>query len=820
VSGVTTLDRALERDLARGDAADAAPARCWHCGLDVPEDVDVRVPVDGTERPMCCHGCAAAATFLEDAGLAAYYRLRETRTGVPAPEPDARDDWATGELADRYVVRGEDGDRAELALDGLRCAACAWLLEEGLGEVDGVRDVDVALATGRVRVGWDPARVRLADLVGRIRRLGFVCVPARDEAEAGLHARERRRALRAVGVSGVIAMQVMMLAVADYAGVLGAGAIDTGYRTLLLWAQMILASVAVFTCAGTFFEGARRALRSRHVTMDVPVALAIALAWGASVLVLVSGGTAHGAHVWFDSVTMFIFLLRTARWVELDVRHRFAGADRSLAGLLPALAHREDARGAVDLPTDLLDAGDRIRVRPGEIAPADGVVVEGSARVDRSALTGESVPVPATSGSPVEAGSRVLDGALVLEVERRAADSAVAGIPALLDRARGRRARVAGLADRAARWLLGGVLLACAAAGLAWSLVDPARAFEVVLATLIATCPCALSLATPTALAAATTRLRRRGILVTDPDAFESIARCDVVCFDKTGTLTIPGALRLRRLEGPAEADALVAALEVDQDHPIAEAARALAADAPRATDARAVDGLGVEGTVDGVRWRFGHPDLVDAHGEALVLARRADAGWTVVARYARDEAPAPEAAQTVAALRELGLAPCVLSGDAADRTAAAAARLDIDDARGECRPDDKLADLERRLASGRRVLYVGDGINDAPVLGGATASVAVGSASDYARSAADVVLLTPGPGGLVELVRTARRTRARIRRNLTWAFGYNLLVLPAALAGLLAPWMAAIGMSLSSLVVVVGSARLAGRAPDVEARR
>jgi Cu2+-exporting ATPase len=513
---------------------------------------------------------------------------------------------------------------------------------------------------------------------------------------------------------------------------------------------------------------------------------------------------------------MFVFLLLMGRHLELGIRHRFARSDRSLGDLLPALARRHDGDDRwSEVPTDCLEPGDRIRVRPGEPIPADGRILSGQGHLDRAVLTGESEPVAVAPGSVVDAGTRNLDAVLELEVTRATDASAVAGIPALLRRARSGRARTVRLADRVATVFLSVVLVAAAVTGLVWLQIDPDRALAVVLATLIVSCPCALSLATPTAVTAAATRLRRHGVLLGNPDALESVAGCTEVCLDKTGTVTRPDARGLQLVEtapgfDPRQARDRVAALEADIDHPLARAARAaLGAPLQPATDVRSLAAVGVEGRIDGVLHRFGRPDACGSDGDGLVLARIEHGEPRFLARFETREELAADAEATLAGLAALGLPTSLLSGDAPDRVEAVARRLGIDDWRGGASPEDKLDWLEQRRCQGARVLYVGDGINDAPALGGASAAVAVGSASDFARHAADVVLIEPGLAPLGELVRIARAMRARIRLNLAWAFGYNLLALPLAMSGVLSPWMAALGMSASSLVVMAGSMSL-----------
>ena len=876
-----------------GASEDGALLACIHCGLEVPPGFDARVLLDGRSEPVCCHGCAAAVQFLQGAGLEAWYRFREAPTGrqaaLLAPElaadrSAAKRPWADPAVAGRYVSRDADGDHAILAIDGMRCAACAWLLEAGVGDLDGIGALRVDPASARLEISWAPERCSLDAVVERVQRLGFECVPAHDDAELQLHERQQRRSLRALGIAGIVAMQVMMLAIADYAGLFGAAGagMEAGYRGLLLWAQMVLATVSVLLCAGSFFSNAWRALRQRRITMDVPVALAVGLAWTSSVALLLTGAAADGRHLYFDSVTMFVFLLLLGRHLEQGMRHRFARSDRSLGDLLPALARRwqghADEAGTrwQEVPGETLAAGDRVQVRPGEAIPADGEITSGRGHIDRSVLSGESEPIAVAIGDRVDAGARSTDGLFEMTVLRPARDSDVAGIPALLARARASRPRTERIADRIAAAFLAGVLAICALTGLLWLQIDPDRVLPVVLATLIVTCPCALSLATPTALTAAAIRLRRRGIIIGQPDALEAVATCTEVCLDKTGTVTDPEHRQLRQGSGPTSARAIVVALERDIDHPLAAALRsALPATRQVASSVRQIAGAGVEGEIDGAAYRFGReafaldslpddsariqdgrdmhavhdgtcgtddadhiddaddangPDVaVDAAGEEygdaepgnLVLSRRSGERWRELARFALTERLRPDALPMVQSLSALGLEALLLSGDRRARVAAVARRLGIRRWRSDADPAAKLDWLRARMTAtldrpAAQVLYVGDGINDAPALGGATAALAVGSASEFARRAADMVLLRPDLAAIPDLIRIARATRRRIRINLGWAIGYNLLALPLAMSGLITPWIAALGMSASSLLVTAGSAALlSGSAGD-----
>jgi Cu2+-exporting ATPase len=596
----------------------------------------------------------------------------------------------------------------------------------------------------------------------------------------------------------------------------------------------------LFYSGAPILRGGLQDIRHRTLGMDVTVSLALLLAFGASAV-----NTARGTgEVYFDSVAMFILLLLAGRYVEMRGRHRSASVTDALARSLPARAQRIDpVTGAVArVPLADIVPGDLLRVASGETLPVDGVVADGVALVDESLVTGESDPQRRAAGEPLLGGSSNAGAALTLRASRRADRSTLHGLVRLLERAQGERPRLGIAAERMASWFVLRVLLFTALVGIAWWHFDPARALPAVLAVLVATCPCALSLATPVAIAAATARLAREGVLVMRADAVEGLAGIDTVLLDKTGTLTAgrptaellhagrldPGRSVPEPPEGVAppalavrEALAVAAALEGGSRHPLALAFREHADPAIDCADACEVAGQGVTGTVAGRRWRIGKPEfaLGDRAGAADSPPQpgvsSASASTVVLAddqgRYAlfevrdalRQDAPA-----TVAALRAAGLALCIASGDRPAAVGAVGAELGIADAEGGLDPAAKLVRLKALQAAGHRVLMVGDGVNDGPVLAAADVSMAMGRGSAIAHAAGDLLLMRDSLAALPVAVRIARAALRRVRQNLRWAAGYNLAAIPLAALGFMPPWLAALGMSLSSLVVVFNARR------------
>jgi Cu2+-exporting ATPase len=560
--------------------------------------------------------------------------------------------------------------------------------------------------------------------------------------------------------------------------------------------------------------------------MDMPVVIGVWAAFLASTVATVTGR----GEVYFDSVSMFVFLLLGGRFLEGVARRKAGEAAESLIKLVPAFAHRLDGwphtRDPVATPVARLAVGDVLLVKPGESYPADGVVVEGEGRADEALLTGEARALPKRQGDTVIGGAVNLDSPLLMRVERIGQETQLAAIVRLLDRALADKPHLARLADQVAGWFVAGLLLVAAGGWFWWHLHDPVRALPVTIAVLVISCPCALSLATPAALTAATGRLARAGLLVTRGHALETLASITDVVFDKTGTLT-HGRLRLidvlpLSMESEA-AHRTAAALEAASEHPVAHALREGRADTGlHAHDFCNHPGGGVEATIAGVRYWLGKADFVaTACGQPLpadATAWRAEHtvvwmatadGW--LAGFALGDGVKPDAATLIAELQRRGLAVHLLSGDSEGPVQAVAKALAIHHRRAGALPADKLAYVQALQAQGRHVLMVGDGVNDAPVLAAAAVSVAVGGGAESAQAAGDLVLVG-SLSALGEGLLVARQTRTIIRQNLWWALGYNLVALPLALAGWVTPWLASVGMAASSLLVVLNAIRLAAR--------
>ncbi|KAF1687124.1 ATPase P [Pseudoxanthomonas broegbernensis] len=787
-----------------------ATAACHHCGEPLPRS-PAWAELDGVRHGFCCTGCAAAAQWIGQARLQDYYRLRSepaARVGTELPEMAL---WDREDLLAGHTRQVEGGREITVLTDGMRCAACAWLIDRAVGREPGVHEISANAITGRIRIAWDPARVRLSRLLARLAALGYRPYLATGEARERARRNERNRALVRIGIAGIGSMQAMMFAEALYLDFNGTMPLPT--RDFFRWITFLVSTPVVFWAGWPFIAGALRELRHLRLGMDTLVAGSTLLAWVASVW-----GTVTGAeHVWYDAAVMFVFLLLVARQLEQRARGIASAQVDALARARPAFATRErDDGGREPVPLALLAPGDVAWVAVGEPVPADGILLDADARFEEALLTGESTAVDKRAGEPVYAGTACREHPARVRVTRVGDDTRLAELARLVEQAQAQRPPLARSAEKIASGFVAGLLLAAVAVYAWWRVHDPSRAFEVVLALLVVSCPCALSLAVPAALATAHGALARLGVLAVRPGALDRLAQATDVVFDKTGTLGDgrPRLLSVDQCRGLDEDQArrIAAALERDSRHPLAMAFAAVD-DPPQAQAVRAVAGRGIEGVVEGRHYRLGQAGYATGGGDdgALWLA----GGDGARARFVVAEGERADAARAVDRLRGLGLRLHLSSGDAARNVQAFAARLGIADAHARQSPEDKLDYARTLQAQGRVVAMVGDGLNDAPVLAGADVSIAMGDGASLAHRAADLV--TTG-GGLLRIpaaIALARNTHRIIRQNLAWALGYNLLALPLAAAGWVTPWLAALGMALSSLAVTLNALRLARLAPE-----
>ncbi|AJP48168.1 cation transporter [Rugosibacter aromaticivorans] len=802
---------------------------CYHCGLPVPPGTKTFITIDAVPRVLCCTGCQAVAQAIVGNHLTEYYRHRDALPESPREAlPVALEILGLFDhpKAQKNFVRaaGEHEREAALILEGITCAACVWLNEAHLRRQPGVTSVDINYATRRARVRWDTRVTKLSKLLEAVVAIGYRAHPYDVARSESLAQKERKTALWRLFVAGFGMMQVMMYAIPVYLAQTDSGSdMTSDIQQLMRWASLILTVPVVLYSAAPFFTNAWRDVTLRRLGMDVPVALGVGSAFAASLWATLSGR----GEVYFDSVTMFVFFLLAGRYLEMMARQKAVRSVETLARAMPTLATRFvrwPEAACEQVAAAELRVGDVIQIAPGESIPADGEVIAGVSAADESLLTGESRPLPKVAGDELIGGSVNVNSPLTMRVLRLGQDTRLAAITRLMERAAAEKPHVVHMADRVAGRFVVAVLLLAVATALVWWQLDPAQALWVFVAVLVVSCPCALSLATPVALTVATGALAARGVLVTRGHAIETLAQANHFIFDKTGTLTL-GQLTLIEMitcrSTPEAAIALAAGLEQGSEHPIGRALRQAANSIAPVANVRAVTGAGVLGVVDAIEWRLGRPDFVAGlHQKPLPLEIEAKvgAGDTVIALGSADGWQAffrlgddvrPEAAAAMVALRCAGVTLSIFSGDASAAVQRVGQALGIADVRGGMTPEEKHAAMTALQATGAVVAMVGDGVNDAPVLAKAQVSIAMGGGADLARAQADIVLLGNHLAALAPGVVLARRTVRVVRQNLLWAFTYNLTAIPLAMIGWVTPWMAGIGMSASSLLVVLNALRL-----------
>ncbi len=791
---------------------------CYHCGEPIPHGVDLSVAIGGAVRPMCCPGCRAVADLIAHNGLENFYQQRTAYNDRPLQQESAALEqyrvYDDPQLAATFTTTDDAGRvSASLLLGGISCAACTWLIEQSLAGLPGVTLALVNLQQARLDIQFDPGQRQLSELFARLEALGYRSRPFQTSTARQQSMAEYRTDLRRLAVAGLGMMQVGMFAIALHAGDIQG--IDLRYQALLRWVSLPVAAFVVLYCARPFFTSAWRHLKQGSLVMDLPVALAIGLAFLASAWATISGT----GQVYFDSVVMFTFLLLLGRFLERRVRQRqlFTWLDAE-SSLPSAVVVRRDDQW-LTVARVALHAGETVLIKAGETVPVDATVCQGSSAVKEDTFNGEHLPRSVAAGDTVYAGTVNVEGALQANVLGDYRDSRLAALQRSVDVAQTVKPRLAKLADRMASWFVGRLLLVTSATALVWLQLAPEKAFWITLSVLVISCPCALALATPAALTSAASALRARGVIVRGENALESLWDCTHLLFDKTGTLT-EGALTIALVQplgdiGQQELLAIAAAVQRYSNHPVAQAFASI----PAASNFEHVSyqvGAGLEARRNSVTYRMGSaqfcrelvpefPGIPDGHHYWIGLCReRAPLAWIGL-----DDSIRPEAGDVINSVRRMGLQVELLTGDSSGQGPLLAHALGIETINSGQTPQQKMARVQHLQDNGAVVAMVGDGLNDAPVLGAAHASFAVAGATDLARSQADFVIVGGDLHKIIETLHKARQCRRVVRQNFTWALVYNLCAIPLAAMGLVPPWAAAIGMSLSSLLVVANSLRL-----------
>jgi len=838
----------------------ASQIPCFHCGLDVADDTQFAVEIDGVRQPMCCVGCESVAQTIMSAGLRDFYRHRvgyseklDPRTS-PLENSERVASLAesnTSAIAATRSVRDVKSIELHLYLTGLRCAACVWLAERALGRLQGIKLIAVNLTTQSAFIRYDANAISTPEIIGELIRVGFDAEPAEHEARLVARKHTRRKQLLEFGVAALCMMQVMMLVVPIYL----ADPSDVSFeaKQLMSWAAWLLTLPVLLFSARPIFLSAFRTVSqtvgSGYFGMDVPVALALVLTFVTSTIALV---TQSGQH-YFDAITMFVFLLLGARWLESSIRLRTAESIDRLANARPLTCERlpdyPTNELAVTIRADKLQIGDVISIRPGRCVPADALVVRGATEIDEALMTGESKPVLRIVGDTLIGGTFNVHSPLIARVTAVGDKTLLSRLGQMIESSLINRPVLHGLAERTARWISPITLLLSAMAAIIWWQHDASRAVEVAIAVLAITCPCAFALSAPAALASALSRLTQIGLLVARGSLIETMATCTDLVFDKTGTLTT-GKMRVTAVSCNSDQLArtlnIAVAMERGAIHPAANAINAYAADyfskvgmsepaaaIPVASALTSIAGQGIEANVDGRAYRLGKPDFAVPFEQRARLATASPSSEeTQIAlcgvdgiepmTFAMFSMADPLRANALACIRRLqsnGVNVHLLSGDAPEVVASCATRVGIavENVRASQTPEQKQAYVAALVGRGACVIAIGDGVNDAPMLATASGSIGLAEGATLTRISVDAVLAANRErllGTLADAFDTARKTNRIIRQNLIWALIYNIVAVPLAMAGLVTPLIAAFGMALSSLIVVINASRLM-RAPQ-----
>lgn len=793
-----------------------SPCVCFHCQQPCPPEPIIQSELAGQQRLFCCPGCQAVAETIYAQGLGDYYKFRteaaSKATALPTQLLQQLKSYDSPDVLSEVAQLQDGVHRIELSINGMSCAACAWLIEKNLQQEVAVQKVQVNSATARCEILWYSDQQPLSALLEKITSLGYSAMPYVADSEEQHYKQEMHAYMRRLAISGIMSMQVMMLAFGLYFG--DYSGIEGQYERYLRWVSLLLTLPVMLYSAKPFFVSAYRGLKASELNMDVPISLALLYTFFSSVYATI----AHTGDVYYESVCMFVFLLQLGKFFEFRARKQARDATSNLLKILPVSATLWDGQQGHQTSARRLHAGQHILVKAGETMPADGHVIEGQSSTDESMLTGEYRPIAKQVGDAVLAGSINHDGVLIVAVDKTLTESRLGQIIQLQQQTLHQKPALLEKTDRIARFFVQRLLVVATLTFLAWYFwIDSERAFWVTLSVMVATCPCALSLATPTAITCGLARLNKQGILVRNQDILEVLPDVNHVFLDKTGTLT-HGAFAVERVElldaattfpyTQAQWLNLIATLELRSEHPIAKAFRSFLVHPDDITDCQLVVGGGLRATWQGQQLTLGSKQFCQLDSQYQAPVYLCVDNQPVVAVWLDDQLRT-ETSSLIQTLKSRQIKVSMLTGDHSTHAEQVAALLGIDQVHKGCSPEQKVQAIQHAVAQGEKVLMIGDGINDSPCFQAAHVSVALDSGSDLSKNSADVVLLHNDVSGLVALIDGASAAKQKIRQNLWWALGYNLVIVPLAVCGFVSPYVAVIGMSVSSILVVSNSLRL-----------
>ena len=785
---------------------------CYHCGEDVPKDLNIQSKIDDKVVDFCCYGCQAIAEFINGADLSNYYQHRTEKAQNAQNKSEFENKFSLikdPDLYPLYVFENNDIHHIQISLKGMTCAACAWLIETRLSQLDGISSIHINLSTSLATLEWLPSKMDITHIAEEVQSLGYQANPYRaDKTDIDIKKAKKTSIIR-LGVAGVGMMQVMMSAIALYAGDIQG--MDQNLKSLISWLSFAFATPVVLFSGFPFFKAALRDLKTRHFTMDLPVSLGIGLAYTASIYSMIS----KTGHVYFDSVTMFTFFLLLGRFLEEAARHKSYSNNRNQQELSSAWLIKEDEQ-TVEIPLSKISVGDTILIKSGENIPVDGIITKGSTSIDESSLTGEYLPISKVIGESVVAQTINVEQNIEIQVSAIGKQTRAAAIERLTDRALSEKPKIAKIADNVAHYFVILVLICASLTFIGWTLAGSDEAYWIMISVLVVTCPCALSLATPVALTSATNKLKEFGLLVTRGHVIESLARCKHIIFDKTGTLT-HGQFDISHVDAIDKNQCLhiASALESESIHPIAKAFRQISPF--KANNIINHTGLGVEGMINGERYLLGNlkfissldnktkPSTSDFTGLTLYLAKE---NTGIIGTIYLQDRLRPHSQEAISDLRHNRIQVSLLTGDTSESANSVLSPEAFDHFKCQMSPEEKWQWINSQNDK-TNILMVGDGLNDVPSLAGANTSIAMAASSDLAKIHADAVLINSQINTINHSIKLAKKCQTIIKQNLFWAASYNAIMLPAAILGYVPAWAAAIGMALSSLLVALNASRL-----------
>lgn len=783
---------------------------CFHCLESVPAGFDAHVIIDNTAEPMCCIGCQAVAQNIIDQGMTDYYKYRTVSAGKVeqlVPEQLAFiKSYDNEDIQDEFISTHNDNSEVLLSVEGITCAACAWLIEKQLLNLKSVKRVDVNTSTNRAMIHWDKSATPLSELITSLAEIGYKAYPFQSDLEAQQKQQTAKAYIRRLGVAGLMTMQVMMFAFAMYFGMFSG--MDSNFEQYFRWISLILATPVILYSALPFLSNAINGLKARQLNMDLPVSLAIFGAYGASCYATVM----EVGEVYFESICMFTFLLLLGKYLEFRARLKASEFTANLQKLLPLTARTLDEQGNEHIiAAKKLKLNDIVLIKAGETIPADGILVKGSTSVDESMMTGEHQPVRKYIDHNVYAGTVNHDGIIEIKINKLGQNTLLNQIIRLQHNALTKRPRLVEITDKVAQWFVAVLLVFASLTAIGWYQVDPDVAFWITISVLVATCPCALSLAIPTALTCAVATLTRKGILIKQAHVLETLSKLTLFAFDKTGTLT-QGKFSLDVVDilddnySKEQILDIAAQLESYSEHPIASAFKEFKGQR-KFDDVQLHPGIGISAQFDNTHYAIGKSGWFDTkktNAQATLYINK-----QAVARFYFVDKVKADADKLINVLQAANLSCHMLTGDASDAGAKVAKKLKLDSVLASCSPKDKQNAVDHWSSQGEIVAMVGDGVNDSPVFASAHLSIAMETGADISKNSADVVLLNSDLASISHLLTIAKQTRRIIKQNLALSLLYNGSILPLAAMGLVAPWMAVIGMSASSIIVICNSLRL-----------